>query len=92
MSTIPMIEKEAARIIKIVKGIRPISLALRGRLKMPVPIALAISANIAPLREPAFNELKYLVLKLLFGSGSTIYSISLLVVIKESSKVSFSDS
>ena len=72
MSTIPMIEKEAARIIKKVKGIRPIYLTLRGRLKIPVPIALAISAKIAPLSEPAVNELKYLALNVLFGSCSTI--------------------
>jgi len=39
--------------IKTAKGITPISRVLSGRLKTPVPIALANNAKIDPLSDPS---------------------------------------
>ena len=42
------------------KGITPISYALRGRLNIPVPSALPKRPKIAPRREPALIDPQYL--------------------------------
>lgn len=51
--SIPPKEKTALSIAKNMKGIKPISDTLNGKLKIPVPIALANNANIDPLKDPS---------------------------------------
>jgi hypothetical protein len=48
---------------KKIKGITPIWLTLNGKLKMPVPIAAAKSAKIAPLIAPSLIGPKTLLTK-----------------------------
>ena len=71
MKIIPLMENSPLMITKITKGITPISFTLIGILKIPVPIALAMSVKTAPRRDPYFMGLKYLFFKLSFGLGSS---------------------
>jgi hypothetical protein len=51
----------------ITKGMTPIWLTLKGKLKIPVPIAAAKSARMAPLMAPSLIGPKTLLTKDLFS-------------------------
>lgn len=58
-----MYEKKPAKAAKIKKGIIPIYSTRSGKLKIPVPIALASKVKMIPLKEPSFIGLKALLIK-----------------------------
>ena len=72
-------ENKPPKKINTAKGRTPISLVLSGKLKTPVPMALASNAKIAPLNDPSCMGPKYLSTNLLSRSAASSTSGSLML-------------